>query len=108
MSIDKETLLRWKEAGVLIDIELIIGTPDCWDGPHTIKDVGILMHRKIRPYRAPGHIQPHDGSHVPPERVKPDDRVIPCVGRRWTKEKHALEIHWSSITFYIVLPRITP
>ena len=110
-----EQLMQWKEAGVLFE------TPSLgmWYGPLALISLrsGIrpylmsdMFHRDtIRPYRAPGVIQPHDGDDKKPEHVRGADLIIArsrMVGTWWgcIHMAHRI-ISWEDIEFYIVLPR---
>ncbi len=111
-----ETLLKWKEAGVLFEFN---GGGDDWSTPMRLLALGNhglytaengKHYRNLMPYRAPGHIQPHDGSSERPELVAEDALVVPCetteTGTFWYQHRFAYEIEWQSVRFFIVLPSI--
>ena len=106
-----EQLMQWKEAGVLFAVATEDGTvgPLFLDAALTVKSRNPAY--QIGGYRAPGHIQPHDGSAERPEHVKVNDLVI--VSRRtqqsdwWSDVEVGLD-DWSDVHFYIALPEIKP
>ena len=108
-----EQLTQWKEAGVLVEKSI----EDVWHGPFTVRSLEYCWERNlevaargdIRPYRAPGHIQPHDGSAGRPEHVAGESIVIACWGKAgWDKWQSAASVDWDCTTYYIVLPEIKP
>jgi hypothetical protein len=112
-----ETLMKWKEAGVLFAFS---HDGKAWHSPfvldviHNHADRGIEYFgrffgwcKHIRPYRAPGHIQPHDGSSERPEWVNANDLVVAHVaGGIWLDMLTASELLWLMVDYYIVLPSI--
>jgi hypothetical protein len=104
-----ETLERWKQAGVFVEQLISSGT---WTVPHEITSGAAACCRLgsiFRPYRAPGHIQPHDGSAERPEWVAEDALVLPYFrGGPSTVAVRARDLNWSVTDYFIVLPRIKP
>ncbi len=106
-----ETLRRWQEARVLFEYS---DDQDCWTGPlqHATSDWQAHLasndrwYFHMRPYRAPGHIQPHDGSPDRPEHVAEDARVAACLFNYWNPVVFARQVPWHMVDYYIVLPQI--
>lgn len=107
-----EQLEQWSNAGALFE-----GSEyqKRWFGPYFFGGIyedgrhilGSGMWTHVRPYRAPGHIQPHDGAAERPEHVAVDDRVAVRYSSSWT-EVPAYIADWAAVDYYIVLPRIEP
>ena len=118
-----EQLVEWKEAGVLFEF-LNAGE---WSEPAKLDHIrqrkgrptwyvsslwGVyedaqLESKAIRPYRALGHIQPHDGSIERPDHVPEDARVMVFTHGIWD-ETLGYIAHWAHVKYYIVLPEIKP
>lgn len=108
-----ETLLKWKEAGVLIQwAQSSSGVDDHWGKPELIGDPEIMACMRAGrfiPYRDPGHIQPHDGSSERPEWVAEDAlvlaRLTSSAGSAWVQISAKLHL-WQAVDYFIVLPSI--
>lgn len=114
-----EALMKWKEAGVLFEF-----SPDekHWYGPMRLtskveydelrgncpryRALFGQWYDYIRPYRAHGHIQPHDGSSERPEWVAEDARVAACLFNYWNPVVFARQVPWHMVDYFIVLPSI--
>ncbi len=109
-----ETLMRWKEAGVLMQTRNVTGKVA---GIFTVDEVannckinGIPVRLEAFPvYRAPGHVQPHDGSSERPEWVAEDALVVArltsSAGSAWVQISANLHL-WQAVDYFIVLPNI--
>jgi len=116
----EQDLIRWRDAGVLFEFS---------DDGH-IWRVGTLSYllterseyryvsadnayRCIRPYRAAGHIQPHDGSAERPEGVPENAWVLPMLHRKpytspwWSSVAElASDVPWIDVLYFIILPEV--
>jgi hypothetical protein len=113
----EQDLIRWRDAGVLVEASY---NGSQWRGPFDgyikVKDSDETFYanghyfKQLRPYRAPGHIQPYDGSAERPEWVP--EMALVLAGNKmlgWCYAPSiAMDINWQRTHYFIVLPEVKP
>ena len=110
-----EQLMKWKESGVLF--EGSFHGKDSrfadWFGPfefdtYPCKHADGDVYLMVRPYRAPGHIQPHDGSPERPSHVALQALVAWLDDECEPEIELACDVTWDACNYYIVFPEPKP
>lgn len=120
MTYTAEQLEKWRRAGVLFEFSsdgkswsapMILDrtSPEVSEPLYWLNYASLCCYKQstwwafIRPHRAPGRVQPHDGSPERPQWVAEDARVAVGYPTFW-HETGAEFADWGAVDFFIVLP----